>query len=229
MTHDQQFKKWDEWLGKIIEDVENQLINRRIFWEVQNIIDANSQIQQPSSFYGWMGTLYAATGAAGVRRQVDLDKQSISFVRLLEEIIKWPEVLSRKRFVTLYVSKDPFLERSANLHFDDFAGSGKPHIDPSVVEGELKQLRDKAEVLKKFATKRVAHLDKNPPRRVPTYGELDDCLDLMERLLKKYVMLFRCEGYDLPEWLTDWKAIFREPWITPDHPWRGDALPLISN
>ncbi len=220
LADDQQFKKWDMWLGKIHEDVENQLISRYIFWEVQSIIDANPRIQQPSAFYGWMGTVYAATGAAGVRRQLDLDKQSISLIRLLEEIINRPGVLSRKRFVALWLFKDPSLERSAHLWFDELVGPGKPQIDPSVVEAEVKELRNKAKILERFATKRVAHLDKNPPKRLPTYEELDACLDYMEILLKKYVMLLRAERYDLPVWVTDWKAVFRESWITPDRTWK---------
>ena len=50
---------------------------------------------------------------------------------------------------------------------------------------------------------------------VDIYVELDDCLDCLEKLLKKYLLLFTAEAhlYIVPIWQYDWKEIFRRPWI----------------
>src|SRR6266850_2902607 len=99
---DDQFKKWDRWLEKIKGDITRLSVNRHIFWEVQEIIKRNAKIQKPSSFYEWMGNLYATDAVIGVRRLLDKDDRSISLARLLTEIQEKPEVLSRARFLALY-------------------------------------------------------------------------------------------------------------------------------
>ena len=71
---------------------------RHIFREVQAIIQTNPEIQLASSFYEWMGTSYATTQVIGVRRQLDKDPDSISFVRLLGEVAANPQVLSRGKW-----------------------------------------------------------------------------------------------------------------------------------
>jgi hypothetical protein len=102
MTDDERFKRWGEWIIVIHEDVENAILNRHIRQEVAAVIDANPRIQRPSAFYEWMAAIYSDSGLMAVRRQLDKDKQSLSLARLLTEIIAYPRVLSRGRFVGLH-------------------------------------------------------------------------------------------------------------------------------
>lgn len=214
MNEDALFNLWNEWLSTILTDVRGLLINRHIFQEVQKIIRSNAKIQLESSFYEWMGNVYAASAVIGVRRQLDMDKRSISFARLFDEIIKNPQVISRERFTALY--KGSVVPKSyAHRDFDRFSGPGGSHVNPELVKVDLSVLEQKAEGIRKFANKRIAHFDKSEFRQVPTYVELDECLDYLEELLKKYLLLFRAEG-DLrivPTWQYDWQQIFRLPWI----------------
>ena len=217
MRPDELIKKWDEWIGRIYTDIQKLLIMRHIFVEVQKIIKANPRIHQESSFYSWMSDVYVAAATMGVRRQVDNDSQSISLVRLLEEIKKNPEVLTRKWFVALYT--DPGIRALiADRDFDRFAGTIGTHVDPSFVEADIVALKSKAKNLERYATKLVAHLDKKGPTTIPTFHDLEECVDFMEELLKKYLLLLRADCYTqiLPTWQYDWQAIFREPWIPPE-------------
>ena len=99
---DATFGRWDDMLGKIKDEVTRLQVNRHIFWEVQEIIKANTRIQKPSSFYEWMGNVYATDAVIGVRKQVDFHKRSISFARLFSEITKSPDILNRTRFLEMY-------------------------------------------------------------------------------------------------------------------------------
>ena len=207
------FVKWNKWLDVIYSEITSLSVNREIFWEVQDIVKNNPKVQKPSSFYDFLGKAYVTLVFMGVRRQVKIDKGSISFARLLKEICETPEVLSRTRFVALY--KGSTSEQFANRHFDKFAGKAVSHVDPTLVNLDLGKLKAKAQKCEEYADKRVAHIDKGRMKNIPTFTDIDDCIDFLEELMKKYYLLFRGISLRsiLPVWQYDWKAIFREPWL----------------
>lgn len=244
MTHeDEAFQKWTEWIDIIHKDVSDLVIGRHVFWEVQGIIKANPKIQKPNSFYGWMGMTYAAWGPMAVRRQLDDDRRSISLRRMLAEMIEKPQVLSRSRYVSIYAirligegsqnasvpSPEPqnetqggayVLSRSeaeciASKSFDQYAGQEQNYIPKCKIERDINELLNKTQAVERFATKKVAHLDERPPAALPTFDELDACVDLLEKLVLKYEMILKTSAPQtlLPTWQYDWKEIFYEPWI----------------
>jgi hypothetical protein len=93
---DSKLKKWLRWLKVVHDDIQQLLIKRNIFWEVQDIIRSNAKLHKPSSFYSYLGDTYVAYVSIGIRRQIKIDNQSISFARLLTELANTPAVLSRK-------------------------------------------------------------------------------------------------------------------------------------
>lgn len=214
VSMDSRFDKWNKWLDVIYKEITSLSFHRHIFWEVQDIIKSNPKIQRPSSFYKFLGSVYAASALMGVRRQVkDKDKNSISFARLLKEICDTPEVFSRNCFVALY--KGSTIERLADRDFDKFAGKAGSHVDPELVNLDFKKLKAKARKCEKYADQRIAHIDKRAMKNIPTFTDLDDCIDFLEELMKKYYRLFRAASLAsiLPTHQYDWKAIFREPWL----------------
>lgn len=148
----------------------------------------------------------------GVRRQLDKDPDSISFARLLGEIIAAPEIIFRDRYVALYKTNH---REMAGKHFDRLVGAGRTSIDPAAPAKELAKLKTTADCIRKYANKRIAHFDISDFKNVPTYAELDDSLDYLEELLKRYLLLFRAEAYStiVPVWQYDWKQVFRKAWI----------------
>lgn len=214
MSYDTQFEKWNKWLDAIYNDVQGLLVDRYIYQEVQKIIRANPKIQVESSFYEWMRNVYATSAVIGVRRQLDKDKKSISFMRLLEEIRNKPEIISRKRYISLY-SNSVLPKDFAHHDFDRLFGKDRAYINPKMVGKDMDLLNMKTEKIKKFANKRIAHFDKSDFKNLPTYAELNECLDYLEKLLKKYLSIFRAEAHIkiVPVWQYDWKQIFKYPWI----------------
>jgi hypothetical protein len=242
-AEDKDCQKWTKWIDTIHKDVTGLVIGRHIFWEVQNIIKANPKIQKPSSFYGWLGMTYGAWGPMAVRRQLDMNRRSISLRRMLAEMIRKPQVLSRSRYVSICATKligtsppdasvpSPELqnetqggayaldrseaERIASGIFDDYAGRGNDHIPQSKIKRDMEELLTKSQSVERFATKKVAHLDENPPAALPTFGGLDACVDLLEQLVLKYEKILKTSAPRslLPTWQYDWKAIFYKPWM----------------
>lgn len=216
MHPESKFKKWNRWLTVIYRDIKATLTHRAIFQEVQGMIRSNPKIQVANPFYDWLTTAYVTTVAMGIRRQAKIHKEAISLARLLQEIRHHPEVLSRQRFQALFKRTPLSLEEVDRL-FDPFAGPGGEHIDPAKVEEELRMLKTKANKIEQLADKRIAHYDQVRARHavpLPSFDELDECLDFLEELMKKYLLLFRgqeCKRLvpPLPE---DWKQIFEHPW-----------------
>ena len=210
-----------------------------MFWEVQDIIRENPRIQKPSAFYRYLGRTYLSHALAGLRRQIKPQKDSISFVGLLEDIAKNPEELSRSYYHSLCSHADgpdiiqiemegrEELEKVGItdtsqlkdlIEMDDFGpyadASGK-HVCPKMVEDDLKALKSEVEKYEEFADKRIVHWDKGEPSVLPKFGELDDCIKLLDKTYVKYHLLFYAESIStlMPTYQYEWKKIFLEPWL----------------
>ena len=214
----QKFTKWDGWLDTIYKEVVSLVEYQQIFGKVQNIIKANPEIQEPNPFYRFLANTYGDSSIMGVRRQIKPHRDSISLVGLLEEIIRNLSVLSRKRFVELYRAD---MQSEANCIFDKrFAGTCADHIDPNIVQKDLNELRAHGAKMEAYADKRLAHRDKKQPA-VPTFGELDPCIDCLKKLTTKYSLLLKAEDLTdcfVPPFIleVDIEVIFSVPWIRSD-------------
>jgi len=207
------FQQWKGWLDTIHIDVRELHVNRHVYRTVIDIVKANPSIQTDDTFYGWMTTNYVAGQVIGIRRQLDNRTDSVSLARLLREVIKNPQVLSRERYLAFY--KADFPDEYARRNFNNLAGGGHDHVNPESIASDLSLLKDKAEKIGKYASKKIAHLDEAGYEELPTCDDLDNCLDYLEKLLKKYINLFTADSRIriLPTWQYDWTEIFQVPWI----------------
>ena len=214
----QRFEKWDEWLNVIRDDVEMLVEHRKIFWDLMEIVknNPNLQIQKGNPFVRFIGDTYKAFTATTVRRQLK-QNQDNSFVQLLCEIKDTPHLLSRKRFVDLFPQSKH--EEADFVFTQEFSGTGQDYINLVGVEQDLKTLKTLGEKLEDFTDRRIAHHDRQPPKNIPMFKEVNACIDCFVELTKKYWFLFRGEKIkdDLVPVLDDWQEIFREPWILPDN------------
>lgn len=209
---DNKLKKWLKWLGIIELEIYNLVEAKDIFWRVQDLIKKNEQIQKPSIFYNYLGETYISHVIIGIRRQIKKNKQSISFIRLLDEICQNPEKVSRKYFVSLY--EGSAIKDWANKDFDQFCGTNTNHISPSMVENDIIELSNSANKLEEYADKRIAHRDKTALKEIINFGDIDDCIDFIDKLYCKYHLILLAVSMKSlkPSDLTDWMAIFDYPW-----------------
>ena len=232
-------EKWLKWMKAIEKEIYGLVVDANMFWEVQDIIRENPRIQKPSVFYRYLGRTYLSHALAGLRRQIKSHRDSISFVGLLDEIANNPEQLSRSYYRSLCSHPDgPDISQiemdgregleevgitdtsqlKELIQMDDFApyadASGE-HVCPKMVEDDLKQLKLAVETQEEFADKRIAHWDKDEPNVIPKFGELDDCIKLLDETYVKYHLLFYAESIDtlMPAYQYEWKKIFLEPWL----------------
>lgn len=195
-------------------EVQALTVGHHIFWEVQKIIKANPQIQTGSSFYEWMGSAYATSMSVAIRRQVDEDLDSISFINFLKKIHASPGVISRKAYKDLFVD-GKYPPRWADSCFDRLTAKGLDHIDPDDVAKQIEALRENTDHVRKYVNRRVAHRDRRDFRPIPKFRDIDAAVDYLDHLTVRYLNLFRGMSMKtvLPTWQYDWKEIFRHPWI----------------
>ena len=206
------YLRWLRWWGVLFDDIKTIAHHRDIYRQVTAMVEAHPAIQVPSVFYDWMRLAYATGQASAIRRLIDWDERTVSLIRLIEEIADHPEVLSRRRFVRFYRGRQA--KRFAHQHFEGFAGPGADKVDRRLIRAHRRELLTAHRRLRIFVNKHVAHRDRHPMRRLPTYGDFDRCVDLLERLAKDYCLILRAEGTSVvPSIIGDWKKPFRTPWI----------------
>lgn len=215
------YQKLDDELAQIYREIRSLRINQHVFSEVQAMIRRSPDLHKPSTFYQWMGNMYAATMSATVRRLVDQRKGTVSLVRLLELVKQEPEVCSRAAYKSRCTNPG-LSEDFLDMDYDSLVGKRKNQPDPAMIEREIKDLEARTRRLKDFVDAHVAYLSVEPMRELPKFRELDDAIDCLESALRRYLHQFRGVGLSsaLPTWQYDWKEIFRYPWLG-----QGDAPP----
>jgi hypothetical protein len=104
----------------------------------------------------------------------------------------------------------------AHEGFNRFAGTGD-HLDPSIHIADIASLDRDAKLVKGFVDQHLAHTQAKPTAQMPTFADLDEAIDSVGEMFKKYSTTLTGAS-----WMTlepalnhDWKAIFRLPWIAP--------------
>ena len=206
--------KWLRWIEIIKDEVQDLVVAKHTFHEVQGMIRNNPRLHQHSSFYNYLARTYVSHVVIGIRRQIKCDTQSISMTRLFTEMIESPQTLPRTYYTAKYMGS---VESLADRDFDKFAVPDGPHIDPNLISSDLANLQAASKCCEYFADRRIAHRDTREPKKLATFNEVDACIDLLDELYVKYHLLFHAAAKDtlLPTWQYDWKAVFRVSWLPP--------------
>ncbi len=216
-------EKWTKCIDDVYCEVAN-LVNRRVsFRRLQDVIRQNPNIEKPCSFWTFCDHTYIAYSVMACRRQIKAQKDSYSLKGLLKEIIEVPDVLSRKQFVSLYTED---MQDVAHQIFDKFCSAEcEHHVDLAIVQSDLCELEShggKSGKIEEFADRVFAHRDKRASK-IPTFNELDDCIDTLEKLTIKYRFLITAQDVSaandadksliIPSIEDYWEEIFSQPWI----------------
>ena len=213
---DPKLTKWLKWFAVVHDEIQHLLIAKDIFWSVQDLIKANPRIQKSSAFYRYLGDTYISHVLIGIRRQIKVHPDAVSFVRLLTDIAESPQCFTREYFTGLYSGS--IVEDRADKEFDEFceAGGGN-HISPVMVQRDIDAIRATAAQCEKFADRRIAHRDLRDPRTPPTFKEVDDVVVALDRIYVRYHLIFHAGAMSslMPTYQYDWQEIFDERWRLP--------------
>src|SRR5207245_2006899 len=85
-SDDRLYAKWNVWFDQLDTETINLVIQRHMYGELGQIVEANSRLQQPNHFLYWLTVWYSSAMSVAIRKLVDPRKDVISYRRLLEEI-----------------------------------------------------------------------------------------------------------------------------------------------
>jgi hypothetical protein len=220
MTVEERRIRLKDWLEKVHGSVTEAVVNQRIFWEVQQIIRDNPQLQSTSSaFYDWMASTFAHSTVLAVRRQLDTHRNSVSLHRVLLEVQKFPELISRSYHLSIYARPEfttEYAEHMANYTYDTQVGKDASKLDASAIGLEITSLKAASEAVHHYADRVVAHYDiRGLERDSPKFDDLTDSLSVIEKLVLRYGLLLNGASQTslLPTFQYDWKSVFRIAWL----------------
>jgi hypothetical protein len=212
---EEEFLKWQQWVKRIEEDVAGRLVvPQQVCRKLVEV--ANANLDHITKYSGWhfinfMRRGYAAQVAVGIRRHVKDNKDSVSLMRLLREVRD-----NAPRFTyQFFLGRFPIDVQYVNWQqptFGQFSDDGII-LSSRILTDDMENLKTLAKNVEDFVDKDVAHLDKKPHDGLVTFGELEKCVDELNRLVCKYRPLFGEGGKSSlePTILFDWQDIFGVP------------------
>jgi len=211
-------QKWKGWLEKIANDLSWLLTSHDIFERVRNIVDSNKRIQSPDLFHRWIIDNYVARVAVGIGRLNDHDSRTISLHRLIKDISENLEAITRDYFVSRYTER--MQNKGAGDHdFDTFAEKNSRLISRGRLNDDIDLLDEETRLVKDFRNRWIAHFDLNREiERMPTFGDVDKSLQVIDRIFCKYYLLVDGGGMTTtkPVVQFDWEEPLKYAWINDD-------------
>ena len=206
------FRQWKRQFKIIRNQITELALRRFIYREVTKLIQENPRLQVRSAFYDWMHSVYVTDMAMSIRRLVDWNKRTISFIRLMEDMKRHPEVISRRRFTHPYKN---FMKQYGHRDYERFAKPGQNILDRRLIAFHRRTIVRSQKKIRHFLNNHIAHSNKYKRRQSPTRAELEMCLDTLEILMKEYALLFERVALlnVAPVIQYDWMAPFRVAWL----------------
>jgi hypothetical protein len=209
-------KPWVRLLNSIDDEV-TTLLRHQSTWESFRKAIAHSKVAASNPYFPlWVSELYASTVAIGIRRMVDDDDRTGSFVQLLQKMQAQPQRLSREWFIGgVELPMAQRLDRT----FTAYGDPGQTGcFDPAVARNDLESLRTLSQSVRKYANQHVAHAQRTRSADIPTFGDIQAVLDHLLVLTRKYTLLLRqADRIQGPPVIQEpWMRIFTQAWLQAD-------------
>lgn len=220
--NDSRIAKWREWAERIRKETVSEIFtNREAFRAVARLLKSNPSIPGSDILSFSVGN-YVRSQAVAVRRQTDVDSQSVTLGQLLKELESDNVRITRTWWIGQY---DWGHQGRGDADFDQWAylDPDEPHhsepgdvLSPLRVKHDIQRLQDACVAIRIHVDKVIAHSDRKPPAVAPTFGELDRAIDVLGEVFSSYYNLLTCQAlahlYATPQF--DRLAPFRQTWIS---------------
>jgi hypothetical protein len=214
-TDDEQWDQWQADIKRIYNETVYAFKNRLIYREVRRIMMENPVIQAEGGyFHNWMMGVYGRDQAIAVRRELDDSVDAINLIRLMQQMVARPNVMSRERYQRHFSPDSAIPVEMQAGQFAKIAGH-PDYISRQTINEDRKTLINACAPVVLYASKMIAHRTEQEPSL--TIAQIDTALDAIEATFQKYYLLLT--GNSLmqaePAVQFDWQTIFTIPWVVP--------------
>jgi len=210
----QTFERWKTWAAKIQDDVQNIVNYHQIYEGFIETVNFNLEHIRENHgilFCDFVRSCYGIQAATGIRRHAKKEKDSISLMKLLDQLRK-----SANQFTyTFYLQQFPIKEDEWEWQKSTFASFSENtcFLSVSSILNDIESIKTIAGRLSDFTDRVIAHLDQRGIQESVTYDDLAESINLFNRTACKYLTLIIGDGYTTlePSILYDWAKIFKVP------------------
>jgi hypothetical protein len=184
--------------------------HKSLFWQVIRALDRDSLNPPPSQTWrAHYARLYVDGQSVAVRRLTGgpASKKDACLYRILSILSDNANTITIDRIAQMHAytatgSTDPDVVKRHAGAIEREWGNGTGALDTNRIRDDLATLRRDTESITTWATKTVAHLDRNPPG-TPTFGELDAAIADVTAIFRKYGRLLTGQDYAVDHNLLD--------------------------
>ena len=221
MTREEEWQRWRQRYDKTHNGVLRLFHDRAIWRTILAMLEANSAVARGGFGEYWIGENYTTSQLIGIRRETGADSDSIGMRRSLKSLASNPRMATRSWY-RQHIPDHGHPDEDPDRLFNRFAGPTKPFIDSGLVREDIDALDAVIERVNQYTNKVLAHRDDSvrggPPPPVITWADLDDAIDRVGKIHKKYYSL--CHPGETLSIITPlispgWMQMFREAWMPP--------------
>lgn len=206
------FERWFQWIERIKADLTQIINHKQVYSYFIEMVNANIEHIKNNEgilFCDFVRECYAVQAAISIRRHVKIKEDSISLMKLLVQIKESANQFSYEFYLTRYPVNGFEWQKST---FQSFSKDGKI-ISEETIDDDMQELKNIGHQVSNFVDRVIAHLDKRGSDEKVTYGDLDQAIDLLNKITCKYITLITSAGYMSlqPTIQFDWRNIFTVP------------------
>lgn len=187
---------------KIIEGQVSKIVEDKYYFEqFKAYVQKSKTLDKNNDFLSFIAFNSRDLMAINACKQTDEDSRAESLINLLKDIKK-----NKKLFtIDWFIKKYPKWLRSNGINdFKKFSTKNNKIVSCKKIDEDIKNMKkaivgvrkNSLKSLKKFRDKRGAHHNKGKVKITATVKDLNDAIDLLERLVLKYRLLIDQSGMD---------------------------------
>lgn len=195
----------------ILDEIQNLHNSVWMFRKFRDLRNRNPRLLVHSPFIEWLIENYVHSTAVGIRKQ--LKAGGVSLRSVLDTLEANPGLVSRKQFLDFFAGH-PLTEAAGEEQFDRFAGVGARLLSPDALRQDKLTLLSRCRKVEYLVDKRIAHYDRVDVLPVPTFADLEDAVEVLKEISRKYSVLLRGadRGFEF-SYLDEWSSVLRFPWL----------------
>jgi len=202
-------RKWNGWLDRIFHDqLADLLVNRHHFHTLRECVQPYQGSEDGAELCRWIVQGYLAFATTAIRRTVDRDRRSISFLNLLDDVLANHTILTIERHRRMYKrafpkSRSHVAVSAAERAFAQITKNKRARVmSVKRIERDIRTLERASRIVRRYVNKVIAHTEKDR-RRIGKikHGHIDKAIDTLAELFKRYSLLIkgRCSEPLVPD------------------------------
>jgi hypothetical protein len=207
------WERWGTWITKVRDDLQTTVNDRVLFHRFRDVVVENWEWigdHDGDFFCDFVRRCYVARVALGIRRQVKMDGDSISLLRVLLQVSMCAPQLT----FDFYLKQFP-VEPDDPWQRPTFAQVSDDGVVASVaiISSDIQELQGLTAQVEALADREIAHLDRRGFAGSVTFGDLDKAIDALDRIACKYICVLTGQNYTSlkAKIVRDWQRIFDVP------------------